>query len=64
MGGGSQRGFGGGGPGGLVGGGGSKWGDLGWLEWGGGGLHAPKKALVNHRLPLPALALPLTIPSP
>ena len=34
------------------GGGGSNWGDLGC--WGGGG----------HRLPLPPLALPLTMPSP
>ena len=35
------------------GGGGSRWGNLGW--WGGGG---------GHRLRLPPLALPLTIPSP
>ena len=63
MGGGSRRGLGGGGSGGSVGGGVSRWGKLGWGGgiqvgqfgvWGGGG----------HRLPLPPLALPLTIPSP
>ena len=44
---------GGGGGSGRVGwGGGFRWGDLGC--WGGGG----------HRLPLPPLALPLTIASP
>ena len=65
MGGGYRRGWGGGAPGGSVGGGvqvgqfgvgggrGSRWGDLGCLGGGGG-----------HRLPLPTLALPLTIPSP
>ena len=48
---------GGGGPGGWVGGGGSRWGDL-------GGTCPQGQALVHHRLPLPPLALPLTIPSP
>ena len=44
------------GRGGGVGWGGSRWGDLGlgWVGGGGGG----------HRLPLPPLALHLTIPSP
>ena len=53
MGGGSTRALGGGALGGSVGGGGGECGDLGC--WGGGG---------GHRLPLPPLALPLTIPSP
>ena len=43
--------------GGLVWGGGSTWGNL-------GGTCPQGQALVNHRLPLPPLALPLTIPSP
>ena len=47
---------GGGGPGGLVGGGGSRWGNL-------GGTCPQGQALVHHRLPLPPLALPLTIPA-
>ena len=62
MGGGVWEGFcrgGGGGrcPGGLVEGGGSRWGNL-------GGTCPQGQALVHHRLPLPPLALPLTIPSP
>ena len=59
MGGGSGRGFWGEGvrEGWL---GGSRWGDLGWD----GGVCPQGQALVNHRLPLPPLALPLTIPSP
>ena len=40
-----------------LGGGGSRWGNL--------GVHAPKSMMmVNHRLPLPPLALPPTIPHP
>ena len=38
-------------------GGGSKWGDL-------GGICRQSQALVHHRLPLPPLALPLSMPSP
>ena len=37
--------------------------DLGWGR-GGGGTCPRGQALVNQRLPLPPLALPLTIPSP
>ena len=42
------------------GGGGSWWGDSGWR--GEGGTCPQGQALVNHRLPLPPLTLPLTIP--
>ena len=60
-GGGSRGGEGGGGLGGLVGGG-SRRGDLGW---GGGGTGSPYLPLPSlYRLPLPPLALHLTIPSP
>ena len=48
--------MGGWGLGGSVGGGGSRWGDLGW--WGGG------RGGGGGGLPLPPLALNLTIPSP
>ena len=50
---------GGAGSGGSVGGGGSRWGEF----WGGGEHMPPRRALVNHRLPLPPGAVTLTVPS-
>ena len=55
--------------GGVLGGfcqGGGVWeGWLGGSRWGNLGVTCPQgQALVHHRLPLPPLALPLTIPSP
>ena len=67
-GGGGGGGIGGAGGGGALGGsvgGGSKWGNSGW--WGGGvqvGRFGVLGGGGGHRLPLPPLALPLTIPSP
>ena len=62
--GGFREGQGGGGGGLLPGGGGGL--QEGWLgegsKWGNLGVTCPL-ALVHHRLPLPPLALPLTIPS-
>ena len=52
--------FGGGG----VPGGGSRWGDLGWEGGPGGAIWGVGGQEGGHRLPLPPLALPLTIPSP
>ena len=64
MGGGGQGGaWGGGAPGGSVrGGGGYRCGNLGW--WVQVGRFGVLGGEGGHRLPLPPLALPLTVPSP